>query len=221
MALWRVGEEARYFAFSFVALTWLFIGLWVGIGNAIHKNFEAPTPYWCWIGPNYKMERIAGEYLWLWIALFASVVMYVPVHFWMKGQLSVDNEKWYKFRLAKTDIESSQRRATWGILFYPLAYSLMVIPLSISRWLQFNHKSVPSAAVFFSDIIFSLSGAVNVLLFLIVRPHLLLFTPPEKLVKPEVELANSSTGPALQAALFPDVYTSSPQPMEAELVNDA
>jgi len=219
MALWRVGEEARYFAFSFVALTWLFIGLWVGIGNAIHKNFEAPTPYWCWIGPNYKMERIAGEYLWLWIALFASVVMYVPVHFWMKGQLSVDNEKWYKFRLAKTDIESSQRRATWGILFYPLAYSLIVIPLSISRWLQFDHKTVPPAAIFFGQIMFNLSGAVNVLLFLIVRPHLLLFTPPEKLVEPEVELANPSTGPAL----FLDVYTLSPQTMEAELelVNDA
>src|ERR1700761_1661420 len=73
---------------------------------------------------------------------------------------------------------------------YPLAYSLMVIPLSISRWLKFNHKDVPSAALFFGEIMFNLSGAFNVLLFLFVRPHLLLFTPPEKPVEPIVEHAN-------------------------------
>ena len=63
---------------------------------------------------------------------------------------------------------------------YPLAYSIVVIPLSVSRWLLFSHKSVPSAATFFGIIMFNLSGAINVLLFLIVRPHLLLFTPPEE-----------------------------------------
>ncbi len=43
-ALWRVGAEARYFAFGIVALTCLFVVLWVGIGNGIHKDFETPTP---------------------------------------------------------------------------------------------------------------------------------------------------------------------------------
>jgi hypothetical protein len=43
-ALWRVGAEARHFAFSIVALTCLFVVLWVGISNGIHKDFETPTP---------------------------------------------------------------------------------------------------------------------------------------------------------------------------------
>ena len=43
-ALWRVGVEARCFAFGVVALTCLFVVLWVGIGNGIHKDFETPTP---------------------------------------------------------------------------------------------------------------------------------------------------------------------------------
>ena len=73
----------------------------------------------------------------------------------------------------------------------------MVIPLSTSRWLQFSHKSVPSAALFLGDIMFNLSGAANVLLFLTVRPHLLLFTPPEELGQPEIELANPSTSSAI------------------------
>ncbi|KAH9052814.1 hypothetical protein EDB87DRAFT_340699 [Lactarius vividus] len=115
-ALWSIGAAARSFAFGIVAFTCLFVGLWVGIGNGIHKNFEMPTPYWCWIGPKYNEERLAGEYVWMWIALFASVVMYVLLHFWMKGHFSVDGEKWYKFCPVKSDVEYSKRRATLGIL---------------------------------------------------------------------------------------------------------
>ena len=84
--------------------------------------------------------------------------------------------------------------ATHKLRSYPLAYSLTVIPLSVSRWLRFNNVNVPSAAILFGGMMFNLSGAINVLLFLIVRPHLLLFTPPEELGEPEVELTNSSNG---------------------------
>ncbi|KAN0127158.1 hypothetical protein V8E53_015028 [Lactarius tabidus] len=209
-ALWRVGADARNFAFGIVALTYLFVVLWVSIGNGMHKDFETPTPYWCWIGSKYDEDRLAGEYLWMWIALFASVVMYVPVHFWMKGYLSVDDEKWYKFRLEKSEVEYPQRRSTLGILFYPLAYSVAVIPLSVSRWLLFSHKNVPSAAIFFGNIMLNLSGAIDALLFLIVRPHLLLFTPPEELGEPNVELAKLNTG----SAIYPDMvnYEQSLEP---------
>ena len=44
VALWNVGSRARHFAFGIVALASLFIALWVGIGNGIHKNFATPTP---------------------------------------------------------------------------------------------------------------------------------------------------------------------------------
>ena len=92
----------------------------------------------------------------------------------------------------------------------------MVIPLSISRWLKFSHKNVPSAALFFGEIMFNLSGAINVLLFLIVRPHLLLFTPPGELVEPMVEHANPTTS----SVLLPGVHIHSPKSTGAELTND-
>jgi hypothetical protein len=121
-ALWGVGREACMLAFSLVGLTCVFIALWVGLGNGLHRNYEAPTPvrhpqpfhnpptlltlsdkYWCWISSHYFGERLAGEYLWLWFALFASVIMYIPLYFWAKGRLSVDENKWYKFHLKKPD----------------------------------------------------------------------------------------------------------------------
>jgi hypothetical protein len=43
-ALWGVGIKARGFAFGLVGLTCILIVLWVGIGNGIHRNYEAPVP---------------------------------------------------------------------------------------------------------------------------------------------------------------------------------
>jgi hypothetical protein len=56
---------------------------------------------------------------------------------------------------------------------YPLACSVLVPPLSVARWLLFSHHYVSSVANFFGDTMFHLSGAINVLLFLIIR-----LTPP-------------------------------------------
>jgi len=218
VALWKVGIRARHFAFGIVALATLYIALWVGIGN-IHKHYETPTPYWCWIGPEYKGERIAGEYVWLWIALFATVIMYIPLYFWMKGRLSIDPEKWYKFQFSESDERYQLRRAALGMLLYPLAYSLVVLPLSIARWSLFDHKKVSSAATFFAVTVYNLSGAINVLLFLIVRPQLLLFSPPEDVSEPEAaDLGQSPTGSAIFTGT--PKYTSSPQPIEMGLVDD-
>ncbi|KAH9040682.1 hypothetical protein EDB85DRAFT_2083550 [Lactarius pseudohatsudake] len=221
VALWKVGIGARRFAFGIVALASLFVALWVGIGNGIHKDLEAPTPYWCWIGPEYGTERLAGEYIWLWIALFASVIMYIPLYFWMKGRLSVDPNKWYKFRLSESDDGYTQRRSALGMLSYPIAYSFVVLPVSIVRWIGFRtNKNAPSAAAFFAVSMFNLSGAINVLLFLIVRPGLLLFSPPEEFGEPGgAEIEDPTAG----STIFPDTakYSHSPQPTGMRLEDDA
>jgi hypothetical protein len=66
---------------------------------------------------------------------------------------------------------------------YPLAFSLVILPLSAARWLLLSHKNLPSAAFFFGLSTYNLSGAVNVLLFFIIRPQLLLFSPPQVTVE--------------------------------------
>src|SRR3984885_10952106 len=68
---------------------------------------------------------------------------------------------------------------------YPLAYSLVILPLTIARWLQFSHHHVSSTVTFVAASIFHLSGAINVPLFLITRKQLLLFPRPEQLDESE------------------------------------
>jgi len=214
-ALWRVGLDARHFSFFLIGVVCVFIALWVSIGANAHRNYEVPTPYWCWVSPKFKGERLGGEYVWLWVALFASAILYVPLYYWTEGRLSVDPDKWYKFHNSRPDdmVGYTQRRAALGMLLYPVAYSLVVLPLSIARWLQFDRHKVSSAATFFGVSMFNLSGAINVLLFLIVRPQLLLFPRPDNLDEPEIELAHGNGSRIFAEA---DKYEQSPQSMGLE-----
>ncbi|KAI0276620.1 hypothetical protein BGY98DRAFT_934920 [Russula aff. rugulosa BPL654] len=197
-AVLQVGLKARGVALSLVCLACVFIMIWVAIGAVHHKNYDTPTPYWCWISPQFRGERLGSLYIWMWIALFASAILYIPLYYWAEGFWSVDEE--YKFHRCSADqrVGYAQRRATLGMLLYPLAYSLVVLPLSIARWLQFSHHHVSPAVTFFASSMFHLSGAINVLLFLITRPELLLFPRPRQLDEQEVELTpQEDTGPAI------------------------
>ena len=108
---------------------------------------------------------------------------------------------------------------------YPLAYSFVVLPTSITRWLQFskfnNHHNVPSAATFFGAILFNLSGAINVLLFLVFKSELLLFSRPSQLMEPDhelVEVVPVGNGPGTFTDL-PNIHPS-PEPTTAVLADD-
>jgi len=219
-AMWRVGLQARGFAFGLVGIVCIFIALWVAIGASIHRNYETPTPYWCWLSPHYPAQRLAGEYIWMWVALFTSVLLYIPLYFWTEGRLSVDPERWYRFhtRNPRSGVEYAQRRASLGMLLYPVAYAFVVLPTSASRWSQFEHNNVPSAATFFGAALFNISGAINVLLLWVVRPNLLLLTRPEELEEPEIALSPVHAG----AGVLSDTakYQHSPEPSPAALADN-
>ncbi|KAN0125684.1 hypothetical protein V8E52_000891 [Russula decolorans] len=51
--------------------------------------------FWCWISLQFPREGLGGDFIWLWIALFASAILYiplqVPLYFWAEGFWSVND----------------------------------------------------------------------------------------------------------------------------------
>lgn len=177
-------------AYACVFTVWLFVILYVGIGSGLNQKsslYYDPTPYWCWIGQGYLAERITGEYVWMWLALFVSVFVYVPLFMWGRGYLTVDRTHWWRIGVRTRPLprgaEEGQNarvrppRLSLAILGYPVIYSIIILPLSIVRWITFaaGDKAVKSAGTFAVIFLFGLSGAANVLLLLTTRPNLLLF----------------------------------------------
>lgn len=102
---------------------------------------------------------------------------------------------------------------------YPLAYSFIVLPLTITRWLDFNNIYVPSAATFFGVIIFNLSGAINVVLFLIFKPELF-FSRRDEDEQPAIRLVPAGNSSKIFTETENSRHSSEPIAAAADDVSD-
>ncbi|KZP15512.1 hypothetical protein FIBSPDRAFT_795315 [Athelia psychrophila] len=185
------GKLGRNFIFAYcvVAFNWLFVILFVALGVSLNKGssrpYETPDGFWCWISPNYEAEQITGEYLWLWSTMIISFVTYTGLFLWARGNLTVSTDRWWHIRihraLASRMNTSGGKARSVKMIAYPIVFTIVVLPLSIVRFKsgfgkgagQGAHK-VPHAATFAVQFLYSLSGALNVMLFLTTRSGLLL-----------------------------------------------
>ena len=118
VTLWCNKKCTKTVAFIVIGIQWLFVILFVSIGFALHtrSNEYYATPitvmfchrsrvhrllifipqFWCWLSARFNKERIAGEYFWLWLALFGSILLYLPLFCWYLGIITPDPSRWYK-----------------------------------------------------------------------------------------------------------------------------
>jgi len=181
------GFHSMLVAWTSVAASWLYSILYVTVLGSVYRGPNSalrPTPYWCWIGEDFLIHRLWAGYIWLWVALFVSVLLYVPLFFWGRGNITVGDKFWsfQIHRAGNVDDRGGSRRRSMSLLAYPLVYSCLVLPLSVGRWIGFEQAShgdkkvhVPASATLAIQTIYALSGICNVILFLTTRPNLLLF----------------------------------------------
>ncbi|CUA74225.1 Cyclic AMP receptor 1 [Rhizoctonia solani] len=160
---------------------WIYVLLFALIAWAIHsregheKSFFAPTPFWCWINVEYKAAKY-GEYLWLWTAGVGNLVIYSVLALLFCGCFGNQEQG-----------DSRERRQLrcegWLQLLNPLGYTVLVLPISIARWMYISKPSTPltdpkasslAAATLVFHATFRLSGLINALLVLFTRSGLLL-----------------------------------------------
>ncbi|KAI0276655.1 hypothetical protein BGY98DRAFT_984898, partial [Russula aff. rugulosa BPL654] len=60
--------------------------LWVAVGAGIHKNYERPTPYRCWISPKYSGKALVYTSR----CGIAPALLHIRLYFWTESRLSVD-----------------------------------------------------------------------------------------------------------------------------------
>ncbi|KAJ1302012.1 hypothetical protein OPQ81_000847 [Rhizoctonia solani] len=187
-------------------------------------SYFSPGPFWCWINPKYANERLAGEYIWLWVAGFGNLLVYIPLFLLLRGNIVLGNNGFKSHHFywnpppirnafqvdTKSSIDSSAyddaheekliRKEATKMLWYPAAYTILVLPLSIVRWSTFTVPDLSAAKLDWTGItgehtldnatvvfrtsmatatlvfhaIFRLSGIINVILILATRPNVLL-----------------------------------------------
>jgi len=78
------------------------------------------------------------------------------------------------------------------MLLYPIAYTLVILPIAVARFTAFAGYDVPFSATIFCDTVYMLSGTINVVLFVSTRR---LITPQASSFKAARELDSLSLKP--------------------------
>jgi hypothetical protein len=117
---WKVHPHASKVG---VVLIYIFIGIVVGIPNAVHRNdvYYGDTQYCefsldplstlslalltlmptgCWIKPQYKAAQILSEYLWVWSSAIIMSILYGIMFLFMRGFLVIGNGKGLRWKRA-------------------------------------------------------------------------------------------------------------------------
>ncbi|KAI0344550.1 hypothetical protein BDW22DRAFT_1482756 [Trametopsis cervina] len=182
----------------------LLVALWAAIGTLViagpaaldtKKNgpFYAITGYWCWISEEYSISRYTLDYMFMFASAFLSFVLYSLVYFKLRGNIVTVGSR-MRFRMHRSNDTSRGLAADSQIvsvaktmLLYPVAYTIIILPIAVCRFMDWSGRPIPFAATIFSDVVYLLSGTINVLLFFLTRRVLPRHSVITKRFSPETE----------------------------------
>jgi len=170
-----------------VGAIWVYAVVFAAASVAFHNDpadpYYVPVPHWCWIG-NHLEHRIFGQWLWMWSALLLSLILYPLLLFWTRGNITVSPEDpWWKVKLHRRagNEDPRMRHLSYAMISYAVMYAIMVLPMSVVRWIKFvlDHQGgtseVPVPATFTVVSLYHLIGVTNILLFFFTRKNVLGF----------------------------------------------
>ncbi|PPQ98708.1 hypothetical protein CVT24_003416 [Panaeolus cyanescens] len=238
---WRVSRLASALM---VAAIWVCMAIIIGVPNIVHRNqsYYGKAGYWCWIRDDFPTERIVAEYLWVWTAGLSMILLYGAMFLVVRKWFIIENGiHWHKTynqpegtvkpTVPKGDGHSMEedrktRVIANSLLYYPLVYIICVIPNSACRWAAFQGASVPYQLTLAANSIYNLSGTLNLVLFLVTRPQLVV-GPAKNTTEaeaPRVTVRRSSHGHladvTYSSTTSPDLEKYSPQPFEHRVLAD-
>ncbi|KAJ7500658.1 hypothetical protein B0H11DRAFT_1800569 [Mycena galericulata] len=192
LAFWTFIIALHTFCLVFLGITprpyvvWMtLIGGWSGIGilamtgpallDIAHRGpFYSISGYWCWINPDYVDERTTLDYMFMFMAGTFSFVLYTLVFFRMRGNIVVTGTRVTFRKTASSEwvgqhVESRTMSVARKMLLYPVAYTIVILPIAAARFSEWAGNDVPFEVTIFCDMVFLLSGIVNVTLFTTTR----------------------------------------------------
>ncbi|KAJ8494363.1 hypothetical protein ONZ51_g2396 [Trametes cubensis] len=136
---------------------WCAIGAIVSAGPAAIQKVErgpfyAISGYWCWIQDEYPAERITLDYMIMFISALLSFSMYILVFLRLRGNVMLHGWRLsFRFRNGPSDsaaprsVDTHAVNIAKGMLLYPLAYTILLLPIALARFAEWSGSTVPFA----------------------------------------------------------------------------
>ncbi|EPQ57650.1 hypothetical protein GLOTRDRAFT_137912 [Gloeophyllum trabeum ATCC 11539] len=192
---------------------WSTVAALVIAGPATSSNQDGPfygiSGYWCWITDLYATKRFVLDYMIMFISALLSFVLYALIFLRLRGILIVEGRH-ISFRvrpalsgsLGNRMNESYVASVTRRMLLYPIAYTIIILPIAVVRFVEWSGHNVSFSLTIACDTVYLFSGAINAILFSTTRRIL----PPRsvlgKLAISKPHLIESSS--AVESTLAPE-----------------
>ncbi|KAH8994661.1 hypothetical protein EDB86DRAFT_3167243 [Lactarius hatsudake] len=198
----------RYTMWITLIANWSLLGAIVIAGPAMTSDKLGPfygiSGIWCWISPNYSTKRIALDYMVMFISALLAFILYLLVFLKMRG---IVRAQAHSTSVASADQERNEKyehKLARQMLLYPIAYTILILPIACCRFFAWTGHEVPFGVTIFSDFIYLMSGLVHVVLFASTRRIL----PPRSMI-PKFLISNPQallTSTALPDGEFDSYY---------------
>lgn len=175
---WKLG---RFVVWANLIIGWGIVITFVVAGATLDLGKRGPfygiSEYSCWISEAYMTERISLDYVTMFVSSTVNFILYLLVFLRLKGNEAVI--KWHRGLVGAKATDADREREydddqllTIGrhMLLYPIAFTIMFIPIAIVRFSAWTGHSIPLEFTIFSSALFLLSGIINVVLFITARP---------------------------------------------------
>ena len=171
-----------------LVVSWALVLLEVCIEAFVIAKPKTKGPYfgiagiWCWVTAAYPIPRFATSYLLMFTSAGLSSILYLLVFFRLRGNITISSG--YKFhfhrrpkvRVGRTSngtyimtgdqrVEGHLTRVAKHMLWYPIVYTLVILPLASARFSAFNGANVPTSVTVVTASLFMLHGFINTILF--------------------------------------------------------
>ena len=172
-------KRIRYSKFAIaIGVTWLLALFLTVLGLALHgRRYFVRAGGWCWVSNDYETERLALHYVWLFLAEFGLVIVYMATFFALRRQTSraFMGQRDEHGNLPNQHTIDTVNRITKLMMIYPVVYIVLTLPLSSSRMWSMAHdgKSVSDITACTVGALLASCGWVDCLLYTLTRKRLL------------------------------------------------
>ncbi|KAI9753740.1 MAG: hypothetical protein M4579_005031 [Chaenotheca gracillima] len=149
-----------------ICLLWTFVFLMGIMGPILHsKDVYVPAGAWCWIPEKYPNERLFLHYLWIFVAEFGTVVVYIALYIVLRRRVRGRAN----MKDANTPTTTHLSQASRYMIIYPIVYVFFTLPLAAGRMASISGHNPSMTYYCVAGAMITSSGWVDVILYSLTR----------------------------------------------------
>jgi len=150
---------------------WAFVYAMAIVTVGRHTDVYVRAGAWCWVDQRFENDRLWLHYVWIFIAMFGTVVIYALIYLSIYSRLTISSAE------NRSELTSTKRAAKWMII-YPIVYIVCTLPLAGGRMAAMTGIQVPYWYYCLAGAAITSCGWLDVLLYALTRRVLIFSKEP-------------------------------------------